>query len=90
MSVVSGLVLYAVFWFMGLLIALPIGLRTHGDEGTDVDEVTPASAPVNANVKRKMLWVTLIAFLLWAPVSLVIVSGWISVEDIDVWGRMNP
>ncbi|MEM8871090.1 MAG: DUF1467 family protein [Pseudomonadota bacterium] len=89
MTITGAMVLFAVFWFMGMLIALPLGLRTHGDEGTDGADA-PASAPVNANVKRKMLWVTLISAVLWVPVCLLIASGWITVADLDYWGRADP
>ncbi len=86
MTLTGAIVLFAVFWFMGMLIALPLGLRTHGDMGTE-DADTPASAPVNANVKRKMIWVTGISLALWVPVCLLIASGWVSVSDLDFWGR---
>lgn len=88
MTLTGAMVLYAVFWFMGMLIALPLGLKTHGDLGTDGDD-TPASAPVNANVKRKMVWVTGISLVLWVPVCLLIASGWIGVADLDFWGRLE-
>lgn len=88
MNITAAIVLFAVIWFMSLLVALPLGLVTHGDQGTD-DEDSPAFAPVNANVKRKMLWVTVVTVALWAPLCLVIASGWISVSDIDIWGRLG-
>lgn len=87
MTITGAIVLYAVFWFMGLLVALPLGLKTQGDVGADPD--TPAYTPLNANVRRKMLWVTAIAFALWLPLTLLIASGWIGVEDVDIWGRMG-
>lgn len=86
MSITGAIVLFAVIWFMALLIALPIGLRTHGDEGTAKDG-TPASSPVNAQVRRKMKWVTLITTILWLPLCGIIMSGWISISDIDIWGQ---
>ncbi len=88
MTITGALVLYAVFWFMGLLMALPIGLRTHGDMGTE-DDISLASSPINANVKRKMIWVSVISFVLWVPTCVIIASGWIGIEAIDFWGRMD-
>ena len=86
MSITGAIVLFAVIWFMGLLIALPLGLRTHGDEGT-AEEGSPASSPVNPQVRRKMKWVTLITLVLWAPLVALIMSGWISISDLDIWGQ---
>ena len=59
MNVVSALVLFTVVWFVTLLVALPIGVRTQGEAG-EVVPGTPASAPVDAMIRRKMLWVTVV------------------------------
>ena len=88
MSITGAIVLFAVIWFMGMLIALPLGLRTHGDEGT-AEEGSPASSPVNPQVKRKVKWVTVISLLLWAPLCGLIVSGFVSISDIDIWRQYN-
>ena len=45
--IVSGLVLFAVIWFIALLVALPIGITTQEEAG-EVVPGTPASAPVDA------------------------------------------
>jgi predicted secreted protein len=89
MTITGAIVLFAVIWFMALLIALPLGLRTHGDEGTNDDE-TPASSPVNPRVRRKMFLVTIITVVLWVPLTALIMSGWISVDDIDIWRSIRP
>ncbi|MSU88261.1 DUF1467 family protein [Rhodobacteraceae bacterium 2CG4] len=88
MTITGALVLFAVIWFMGLLVALPLGLRTHGDEGSAGDG-TPASSPVNANIRRKMLRVTVVTVILWLPLSALIASGWIGIDDVDIWGRYS-
>ena len=88
MTITGAIVLFAVIWFLGLLVALPLGLTTHGDTGTNSQD-EPAFAPTNANVKRKMLWVTLVTVLIWAPVCGVIASGWITIADIDFFNRLE-
>ena len=87
MAVTSGIVLFAVIWFMVLFVTLPIRLRTQGDEGKVVPG-TQAGAPANFNVKRTMIFVTAIAFVLWVVIAGVIISGVISVRDLDWFGRM--
>jgi len=89
MTITGAIVLFAVIWFMALLIALPLGLRTHGDEGT-AGEGNPASSPVNARVRRKMLWVTVLSVVIWVPLVALILSGLISVEDLDFWRSIRP
>ena len=87
MTITAAIVLFAVIWFLTLFVALPIGLRTQGEEG-DVTPGTPSSAPANPRMRRKFLWVTLITLAIWLPLCAFLIWGGISVRDIDVWGRM--
>ena len=87
MSIVSAIVLYAVTWFMTMFIALPIGLRTQGDDGVVV-EGTHAGAPSNYNPRRKAVIVTLVAFVIWAIIVGVIYSEVLSWRDFDWTARL--
>lgn len=89
MGITSAIVLFAVIWFMVLFIALPIGLRTQGDEG-DVVPGTMAGSPANLNMKRKLWIVTGISAVLWVVIAGVILSGAITVRDLDFFGRLGP
>lgn len=89
MGITSALVLFAVIWFMILFITLPIGLKTQGDVG-EIEPGTPASSPVNLNMKRKLWIVTGISLLLWIVIAGIIVSGAITVRDLDWFGRLGP
>ncbi len=87
MTITAALVLFAVIWFMGLLIALPIRVRTQEEAGELVPG-TPASAPMDAMIRRKMFWVTVVTIVIWIPLCAFIVWGGVTVRDIDIWGRM--
>jgi predicted secreted protein len=87
MSITGAIVLFAVIWFLTLFVALPIGLRTQ-DEAGEVEPGTPASAPSEAWLRRKIIWVTAITFAIWIPLCAVIMWGGITIRDIDFWGRM--
>jgi predicted secreted protein len=87
MNVVSAIVLFAVIWFVFLLVALPICLTTQQEAGKVVPG-TPASAPVDAMIRKTMLWVTLASLVLWLAVCAFLIWGGVSVEDIDVFNRM--
>ncbi len=88
MGFVTGLVLFAVVWFMTLFVVLPLGLRTQGDEG-EIEPGTHAGSPARLNLKRKFLQTTIAAFVIWAIVAGVIVTGLVTVESIDVFNRMG-
>ncbi|MCK0139679.1 DUF1467 family protein [Aliiroseovarius sp. F47248L] len=88
MSITAAIVLYVVIWFVTMFVVLPIGLRTQGDEG-EVVRGTHAGAPANFKLARTMIIVTIIGTVVWAIVAGIIVSGWISVEDIDWFNRLD-
>jgi predicted secreted protein len=82
MSVTSALVVYAVLWFLIMLMILPIGMRSQQDVGR-VEPGTPASAPDNPMILRKMLWATGLAFVGFLIVYGVIEGRVITREDIS-------
>ncbi len=88
MGPVSGIVLFAVIWFMVLFIVLPLRLVTQGEDG-DVVPGTHASAPADPQIKRKAKITTIWAFGIWVIVAGVILSGAVSVRDIDWFDRMS-
>ena len=81
--------LYAVIWFMVFLIAIPIRLKTQGDLG-EVVPGTHAGAPAIHQLKRKAWITTGLSALLWLIIGGVIVSGLITIRDLDVLNRMSP
>ena len=87
MGIVSAIVLYLVIWFLTLLVVLPIRLQTQGDQG-DVVPGTHAGSPANPRMKRRFIITTAVATVLWSIVAGIIVSGAITVQDLDVFGRM--
>ena len=88
MSITSAIVLYAVIWFMVFLIAIPIRLKTQGDLG-EVVPGTHAGAPAIHQLKRKAWITTGLSALLWLIIGGVIVSGLITIRDLDVLNRMS-
>ncbi len=88
MSITSAIVLFAVIWFMVFLMMLPQRLKTQGEAG-DVVPGTHASAPSNPEIKRKAKITTAITAVLWAIVAYIIISGTITVRDMDWLGLLD-
>ena len=88
MGPVSGLVLFAVIWFMVFFVVLPLRLVTQGEDG-DVVPGTHASAPADAQIKRKAKITTIWALGIWVIIAGTILSGLITVRDIDWFERMS-
>ncbi|NRB04264.1 MAG: DUF1467 family protein [Rhodobacteraceae bacterium] len=86
MGVTSALVLYAVIWWMVFLMVIPVRLKTQGDLG-EVEPGTHAGSPQVHNLKKKA-WITCgIAFVIWAIVAGIIISGWITLDDLSFFDR---
>lgn len=82
MTITSALVMYAVTWFMTFFVVLPI--RTVSQQEADhVEPGTPPGAPAQEIVGQKARLTTLIATPLWAVICGIILSGWITVADLD-------
>lgn len=87
MSITAVIVIFATIWFLALLVCLPIGLTTQGEDGTRVPG-TPDSAPVDPMIRKKVIWATWAAIAITVPLCVVIIWGNISVRDIDIWRVM--
>jgi predicted secreted protein len=88
MAITSGLVLYAVIWFLSFLVIIPIRLETQADKGHVVPG-THSSAPENHYLKQKAIITTGVAAVLWAVIAGIILSEVISVNDFD-WLDVYP
>ena len=89
MSITAILVVFAVTWFMVFFIVLPLRF-TSQDEAGEVVPGTPKSAPADYMVGKKAKITTLVAIVVWAILSAIILSGVISIRDIDWFDRMGP
>lgn len=87
MNLTGGIVLYTVLWFVTLFVVLPIGQRSQQDAG-EIVPGTPAGAPADLVLKRKVIWTTLIAAALWALIAWIIFGGLISRADIENLDRI--
>lgn len=89
MGITSAIVLFAVIWFMTFFVVLPIRIETQCDLGRIVPG-TQAGAPEHHHLKKKAWITTAIATVLWCVIAGVILSGAISLRDLDMFNRMGP
>ncbi|QRZ12572.1 DUF1467 family protein [Paracoccus methylovorus] len=86
MSLTGGIVLYTMLWFLVLFVLLPIGQKSQAEAGHVVPG-TPAGAPHEPKLKKKALWATLIAAVIWGVIAYIIIAGVITRADLDAWTR---
>ena len=87
MSVTSAFVLFAVIWFLTFLIVIPFRIKTQGDLGV-VLKGTQAGAPEVHDLRRKAIITTGLSLILWLLITILIVFEIVTIEDIDLFGRM--
>ena len=84
MNVVTGIVLYAIIWFMTLFVILPFRLKSQAEDG-EVVPGTPGSAPADPALRKRFLITTLVAAVIWAIIAAIILTEAISISDFDLF-----
>ena len=87
MSWFTAIVTYLTLWWIVLFCVLPFGVRSQAEMG-DITEGTDPGAPAVPNIKKKLLWTTLVTFVVWGVLALVISQGWISLSH--PLGKFGP
>ncbi len=85
MTITGAIVLFAVFWFLALYMILPLFVRSQ-DEAGEVEPGTSAGAPDQPMMKKKLIWTTVAAVVMWIIAYSIIEADIISVADI---GRLS-
>ena len=88
MTITGAVVLFAILWWMTFFIVLPLRFTSQRDAGVVVPG-TPASAPADFQVARKAKITTAVAAVLWLVVAGIILSGAITIEDMDFNGAIK-
>ena len=84
MSIFTALAIYFVIWWIVLFAVLPWGVRSQHESG----EMTPGTdpgAPVLPNIKRKLVWTTIAASVVFAAWFVVYVYRLITVDQLAAW-----
>ncbi len=89
MTITAAIVLFAMLWFLVFFCVLPMRFTSQADAGAVVPG-TPRSAPADHIVGKKAKVTTVVAIVLWVIVAGIIMSGTITIRDLDVFGRMGP
>lgn len=84
----SIIAIYALFWVMSAFILLPFGVKTHDEAGLEKVAGQADSAPINFQPKRIAVRATILSAALCGLFVLNYANGWISVDDLNIFG--NP
>lgn len=81
MSVVSGIVLYAVIWSVVFFMFLPLWQKSQAEDGNVVPG-TPASAPVDPKLRLKAVLTTCVSAVVFTLVVSVIEFRLVALADL--------
>lgn len=80
MSIVNGVVMYIVIWWVVFFVTLPFGVETAEEAGEDLTPGSATSAPTKPRIGLKMLITTLITAVLWSGYYVIVESDLISLR----------
>ena len=82
MPITSAMVLYCVIWAILFYMINPLWQTSQSEDG-EVTPGTPASAPVDAMLRKKAILTTAIASALFVLAYSTIEFGWITLDDVS-------
>jgi predicted secreted protein len=83
-SPITWIAIYLTIWWTVLFGVLPLGVRSHAEEGIEVPGGGDPASPVNPNLKRKFITTTWVSAILFAILFAVIKLHLIPLPKINV------
>jgi predicted secreted protein len=81
MPVTTGIAIFFLIWWIVLFAVLPWGVRSQ-EEGGEVAPGTDPGAPAIPNLRRKLIWTTLVSAVVFAVCYVVYVERLITLEGL--------
>lgn len=82
----SIVAIYFLFFVFSAFVLLPFGVRTHDEEGVAKIPGQADSAPVEFRGWRLLGRAAILAAVVTAAYVLNYINGWITIDDLAVWG----
>ncbi|PCJ82481.1 MAG: hypothetical protein COA52_20050 [Hyphomicrobiales bacterium] len=86
MSIVSGLAIYFIIWWMVLFTILPFGVTSQKDAG-DVILGTEHGAPIRSRVRLKMLTTTIVSLIIFGGLYYARFELGLGLDDVPLLPR---
>lgn len=82
MSVVYGVAVFYVMWWIVLIAVLPWGVKTAQEAGEQGVAGQATSAPQNPMLLKKVLWTTIVTTVLFCLFKANFDYGWLTIDDL--------
>jgi predicted secreted protein len=83
-SIFTALAIYFVIWWVVLFAVLPWGVRSQHEAGQMTPGTDPG-APVLPNLRRKLVWTTIVATMVFAAWFVVYVYRLLTIDQLAGW-----
>jgi predicted secreted protein len=87
-SIFTALAIYFVIWWIVLFAVLPWGVRGQHESG-EMAPGTDPGAPVLPDIKRKLVWTTIVATVVSAAWFVVYIYRLITLDQLAGWLGMT-
>ena len=81
MPVTTGIAIFFLIWWIVLFAVLPWGVRSQ-QEDAEVAPGTDPGAPAIPNLRRKLVWTTLVSVVIFAACYVTYVEHLITLESL--------
>jgi predicted secreted protein len=81
-TISTGFAIYFVMWWVVLFLTLPFGVRSQHEDGEGAPGTDPG-APIATQMRRKLIWTTLISAIIFAVALLAYNAGFLNVERLS-------
>ena len=81
MSLPTSIAIYFIIWWVVLFAVLPWGVRSQDEDGTIVPGSDPG-APAIPRLRRKLVWTTIVAAIVFALWYVVYTYRLIALDDL--------
>lgn len=80
----SIVAIYVLIWALSLFVILPIGVKTSEEAGEEPGAGHAESAPHKPDLKRKLIWTTLLSAAIFALFWGNYVYGWVTLDSFPI------
>ncbi len=81
MPITTGIAIFFLIWWIMLFVVLPWGVHRQDEEG-EISPGTDPGAPAIPNLKRKLVWTTLVSLVVFAGCYVVYVDRLVTLERL--------
>ena len=82
MSFVTLILVFVVVWWLVFFAVLPLGVKSQHELEEGYEEGTDPGAPANPNLKKKIIYTSIAAFLLTVGYYFIATSGIIDFRNL--------